>query len=110
MISGPDVGRRQQALDGLVERQVLVDDGPDILRLYAGVHDAFGVDQHARAEVAGAEAAGVSQLEAGSPQVAGGEFVREGLPGRAAALFLAGTARMSVGATLDADEDMFLGF
>ena len=89
MVSGPDIGWRQQALDRLIEHQVLVDDGADIFRFDVGVHDAFRIHQHARTKVAWAEAAGIGQREAGRPQVAGGEFVRESLPGGAAGLLLA---------------------
>ena len=60
--------------------------------------------------MAGTEAAGVGELEARVPQVAGGELVGEGLPGGGAALVLAGTARMAGGTALDADENVFLGF
>src|SRR5574343_1650159 len=74
MISGPDVGGRLQAFDRLVEQQVLVDDGGDIFRFDPGVHDAFRVDQHARPEVTGPQAAGVGEQEAGRPQVTGREF------------------------------------
>src|SRR5574343_1029411 len=108
--SGPDIGRRLESFDRLVEHQVLVDDGGNVFGFDAGVHDAFRVDQHAWAEVAGAKAAGVGELEAGRPQVAGSEFIREGLPDLAAAFFLAGSARMALWATLNADEDVFFRF
>ena len=81
MISGPDIGRRQQVGDRLIKHQMLVDDGAHIFRLDADVHRAFRINHHAGAEMAGAEAAGVGQLKARSPQVAGRKFVRKGLPG-----------------------------
>lgn len=110
MIPGPNVSRHQQALDRLIKHQVFIDDHPGIFRLETAVHDAFWIDQHARAKMAGAEAAGVGQRKAGDPQVASRKLIRKCLPDCSTSFFLTGTARVPGRASLNADKDVFLGF
>lgn len=59
----PHLGRHLEALYGFSAEQVLVNDLVHVARVHAAVHHPLGVDEHDRAQVAGAETAGAGKYD-----------------------------------------------